>query len=88
MLSKQIVKETFCESFRRHNLRNVIGIIGLTISDQLQIVSPFPQVMIFLGKVKGSFKKYVFKWGRGGGYRKMTQSVTVGGGGVLEFNTC
>ena len=39
MLSKQIVKETFCESFRGHKLRNVIGIIGLTIYDQLQNVS-------------------------------------------------
>ena len=52
MLSKQIVKETFSESFRGHNLWNVIGVIGLTISDQLQNVSPFPKVVIMLGKVK------------------------------------
>jgi hypothetical protein len=30
-------------------------------------------------RTMGSFKKYVFKWG--GGYCKMTQNVTVGGGG-------
>jgi hypothetical protein len=46
MLSKKIVKETFSECFRWHNLRNVMGIIGLTISDQLQNVSSFPQVVI------------------------------------------
>ncbi len=36
----------------------------------------------------GVIKKYVFKWGEGGGYCQMTQNVPVGGGGVLEFNTC
>jgi hypothetical protein len=52
MLFKQLLKETFSESFGRHNLRNVIWIIGLTISDQLQNVSSFPQVVIMLGWVK------------------------------------
>jgi hypothetical protein len=46
MLVLQLVKETFSESFRGHNLWNVIGIIGLTISDQLQNVSSLPQVVI------------------------------------------
>ncbi len=37
---------------------------------------------------KGPFKKYVFKWGGGGGgYSKMTQNVTVGGGGYWSL-TC
>ncbi len=49
MLVLQLVKETFSESVRGHNLRSVIGIIGLTISDQLQNVSSLPQVMIVLG---------------------------------------
>ena len=52
MLVLQLEKETFSESFGGHTLRNVIGIIGLTISDQLQNVSPFPKVMIVLGMVR------------------------------------
>ncbi len=51
MLGLQLVKETFSGSFRGQKLRNVIGIIGITISDQLQNVSPFPQVGILLAKV-------------------------------------
>jgi hypothetical protein len=48
MLVKQLVKE----SLGWHNLQNVIWIIGLTISDQLQNVSHFPKVVIMLGWVK------------------------------------
>ncbi len=39
MLVKQLVKKTFYESLWWHNLWNIIWIIGLTISDQLQNVS-------------------------------------------------
>ena len=36
--------------------------------------------------IKGSFKKYVFKWG-GGGVLKNDTECHRGEGGVLEFNT-
>jgi hypothetical protein len=36
----------------------------------------------------GAVQKIRVQMGGRGGYSKMTQNVTVGGGGVLEFNTC
>ncbi len=36
----------------------------------------------------GAIQKIRVQMGGRGGFYKMTQNVTVGGGGVLDFNTC
>ncbi len=65
---------------KHYTLLNVIT-LEWAITDNIN------RIITISDKHKGSLKKYVFKWGGGGGVLQNDTECHSGGRGVMEFNT-